>query len=124
MGEPVRIEAETADEGRELIDALARHGLIGRLVAAGGRWRVEIDSPREETQRLLLDLRPALAMWLADRHQASILLGVGARSLLVRRERPIGGELSEGGPYVVGPSRKTREEGGIHGSDREMEPVA
>ena len=124
MAELIRIELESDSDGRELIDTLARRGLVGRLTYAGSRWEVEIHSPREETQRLLLDLEPALAAWLADRRRTSIPLHVGAHSLLVRRERPGGNEFSEGGPRVRTLSREAGEKGGIHGNDRQMEPVA
>lgn len=124
MVEPIRIELETEIDGRELIDTLARHGLVGRLLYTGSRFEVELHSPREETRRLLLELEPALELWLADRGRASISLHVGARSRLVRRERPSSNELPGGSPRVRILSRETGEKGEIHGNDRQMEPVA
>lgn len=124
MAEPIRIEIETSSAGRELIDTLARRGLVGELRSAGSRFEVEIRSPREETRRLLLELEPALETWLADRHLASIPLQVGARSLLIRRELPGVNEFPEGRPRAPTLSRETGEKGGIHGNDRQMESVA
>lgn len=124
MAEPVRIEIDTSADGSELIDTLARRGLIGRLLQAGSGWEVELDSPREETQRLLRDLEPALATWLADRHRASIPLRVGERSLVVRRVCRSSIALPEGSPYVLALARAAEEKGGTYGSDRQMEPVA
>jgi len=100
VAEPIRIELETEAEGRELIDTLARHGLVGRLLYTEGCFEVELHSPREETRRLLLELEAALGLWLADRGRVSVPLHVGARS------------------------RETGEKGGIHGNDRQMESVA
>jgi hypothetical protein len=124
VAEPVHIEIESAVDGRDLVDTLARRGLVGRLLTAGSHWEIEIHSPHEETQRLLLDLEPALENWLADQHRIAIPLRVGPRALLVRGERSSSSEFPDGSPSVMTPVRETGAKGEGNDNDREMEPVA
>lgn len=128
MVDAIHIEVEDAVDGRDLIETLARRGVIGELVASEDHWEVELWSAREKPRRLLLDVEPVLRLWLSDRQRASIPLRIGERNLLEPRARSNIGELpaacGDGGPHVRVVSRRSREKGESHGSDREMEPVA
>ena len=77
VANPIRIEMGSAVDGRDLIDTLARRGLIGELVLANGRWEVEIDSPREEAQRLLLDVEDNAHILLFIPRTGDQAIGVG-----------------------------------------------
>ena len=81
--EPIRVEVEDLVVGQELVELLARHGLIGNALDRGGRVEVVIVSERDETERLLREVAAALEGWLAEQGRSSMLVCVGDRETVL-----------------------------------------
>ena len=79
MAEAVEIHVRDTTEGYDLMRALAVRGLTGTLSESGDRALIAIMCRREETDRLLADLLPALDEWRIDAGLAAIDVRVGAR---------------------------------------------
>ena len=90
MAQPICIRVADADEGADLVDALAVRGLTGNLVYTNGTPEVLIRYRWEETQRLTADVVAALETWLEDRGRISVAVRVGEGSFLARRARSAG----------------------------------
>ena len=81
MAPPIRIGTLTADEARDLVEALAVRGLIATAEKDDGGYVVELNQPHEETERLLGDLTVALETWLADRGRAAVDVHIENRTV-------------------------------------------
>ena len=79
MAPPIRIGTLAADEARDLVEALAVRGLIGRATEAADGWWVELHDPHEETERLVAEVTEAVQAWLVDRNRPSATISVAER---------------------------------------------
>jgi hypothetical protein len=78
---PIRIGALDAIEASDLAQALGARGLTGQIVETEGvRW-VVIEDSREETDRLLAEVAPAVMTWLDEHGRETIEVHVEARVL-------------------------------------------
>jgi len=90
VAQPIRIRVADADEGSDLVDALAVRGLTGNLVRTNGALDVLIRYRWEETKRLTEDVVAALETWLEDRGRISVAVRVGEGLFLARGARLAG----------------------------------
>jgi hypothetical protein len=67
MAEHVLVDVRSVEDALDLSRALAVRGLAARPAVSAGRPEVELHCGREEKQRLLADLLPALEAWRRDR---------------------------------------------------------
>ena len=79
MAPPIRIGALALEEARDLVEALAVRGLIGRADEADDGWWVELHDSREETERLVAEVTDAVRAWLLDRGRPSARISVAER---------------------------------------------
>jgi hypothetical protein len=96
MAAVVRIELANVHEARDLVAALARRGLTGRIVRDDGRCDVEVAFAREDPRRLAEDVTMALERWLLDNRKEEAVMRTQARRRVVRapRDRPACATLS------------------------------
>jgi len=74
---PIRIEGLDAAGAKDLVEALAVRGLIGRAAAEGEGFLVELHEAHEDTERLADEVTAALELWLADRGLDSAQVRIG-----------------------------------------------
>jgi hypothetical protein len=84
--DPVELEVGSAGEAGDLVDTLWRRGIPSRLAERGGRWQVEVRSPREEPLRLVAELATVLRPWLVEHGRASLPLRVARRRYTLHAE--------------------------------------
>jgi hypothetical protein len=87
MAEPVLVDVGSEEEALDLSRALVVRGLAARRTTIDGRPEVELHCRREETQRLLADLLPALEAWRRDRAHGPLRVIVGGRVHVVGLEQ-------------------------------------
>jgi hypothetical protein len=87
MAEHVLVGVGSQADAVDLSRALAVRGLTARWTTVDGRPEVELRYRREETQRLLADLLPALEAWRRDRAHGPLRVIVGERVHVVGLEQ-------------------------------------
>jgi hypothetical protein len=80
----IRIEVGSAAEGFDLRESLARRGIQAALVEGAEGWEIEIASPREQPERLFLDVAEGVESWLAGRGGDGLVAQVGAERRIIR----------------------------------------
>ena len=70
LADPVCVEVSSADDGRDLVQALAARGLNADLDVTGTGCQVEVRSPLEGTEFLLADLLHCWRFGLSSAHVA------------------------------------------------------
>jgi hypothetical protein len=73
----IRIEVGGPAEGFDLRESLSRRGIQALLVEAPSGWEIEIDSPREQPERLFDEVAAGVESWLDGSGRASIVARVG-----------------------------------------------
>jgi hypothetical protein len=73
----------------DLVETLARRGLVAWARPGEQGWEVELRAEREPTARLLADVALAVRGWLEDVGRESLPLRVGDQSHLLTRRQGI-----------------------------------
>jgi hypothetical protein len=95
----IRIEVGSAAEGFDLRESLARRGIQSVVVEAAAGWELELTSPREQPERLFVDVAEGVEWWLAGRGGTGLVVHVGLERRTIEPIDP-GGIVArpEGGP--------------------------
>jgi hypothetical protein len=92
---PIRVEWLEGREARDLVQALAVRGIVGKQVASAEGVAVLVHDPHETDERLLAELVQALEGWLADRGRDPVRVRVGDRTRTVGTRRDLAVALHE-----------------------------
>jgi hypothetical protein len=66
-GNLILVEVASAPSGADLVESLAKRGLIARLHPAGENWDVAVETRGEDLVALLTELITAIETWRGDR---------------------------------------------------------
>ena len=80
MPDEIQVDVSSEDEGTDLVEVLMRHGINAQVSHAGKRWAVNVQSPYEETERIMQDVIAAVERWLPGGRRRKVALHAGGRT--------------------------------------------
>ena len=95
MAAPIRVEWLDGREARDLVQALAVRGIVGKQVTSAEDAAVVVHDPHETDERLLAELVHALEGWLADRGREQVRVRIGNRTRTVGSRPNLAAALHE-----------------------------